>query len=114
MPARTGDPGGGAVPGEILDVIGYVVGRMTYHWQWVSADQVVLLPKGTVWSGRNSALVVAASINKSGPHSGSGSTVFTASGPLMDAPQRFGSFEAAMKRLEVIVAANGDGIEGGR
>jgi hypothetical protein len=84
---------------------------VTYHWEWVSADQIVLFQEGTTWSGHLPALGATVGINKHGPYLGKGA-VWQASGGLIEQAQEFSDAESAMLAVEAIVTANGDTIEG--
>lgn len=85
---------------------------MEYHWEWVSADQVVLYEEGHTFSGALSPVGVAATINKVGPYSGSNGAAFRATGPLLAEAQDFASFEEAMAAVEEIVWDSSGSIEG--
>jgi hypothetical protein len=84
---------------------------MTYHWEWVSADQIVLFQEGTTWSGSLPALGATVGVNKMGPYWGE-EAVWRASGGFIDQVQDFPDAESAMRAVEAIVTANGDTIEG--
>ena len=84
---------------------------MTYHWEWISADQVALFENGYTWTGSMPAFGVAVAINKSGPGLGTNAALYAASGSLMPEEQHFASFEEAMKAVEAIATAKGDQIE---
>ena len=86
---------------------------MRYHWEWINADQVVLFEEGASWSGALGGMPGAyAAINKTGPYLGTERPVYKVTGPAVDEPRDFGSFEEAMLFLDGIITENGDEVEG--
>lgn len=86
--------------------------RMNYHWERISANQLVLLEEGATKTRQIPMRGVAAEIIKRGPNLGNPKVTYMADGPLVDPTQDFDSREEAISGVEQIVRAAGHTIDG--